>query len=154
MVLSAFLVEDRADIRDTLVEAMEEVAPLKFVGQADTEASAKQWLSANDGRWDLAIVDLFLGDGTGFGVLKECRDRSPRQKVVVLTSYAQERVLEHCRELGADAVFDKSQDVEKLVEFCRAHADNLHSMNETGLITGDTGGAALNAFPSNAVQGE
>lgn len=135
MVLSAFLVEDREDIRDTLIDAMEEIAPLKFVGVASSEADARQWLSANDNTWDLAIVDLFLGLGTGFGVLKEVQGRSPLQKVVVLTSYGQQRILDHCRELGADEIFDKSQDVEKLIAFCRLHAANLESMAELGLIT-------------------
>lgn len=135
MVLSTFLVEDREDIRDTLIDAMEEIAPLRFVGVASSEADAKEWLSANDGNWDLAIVDLFLGIGTGFGVLKKVQSRSARQKVVVLTSYGQQRVLDHCRQLGADAVFDKAQDVEKLVEFCKTHAANLSSMRATGLIT-------------------
>lgn len=135
MVLSTFLVEDREDIRDTLIDAMEEIAPLRFVGVAASEADARAWLSANDGNWDLAIVDLFLGIGTGFGVLKEVQGRSPRQKVVVLTSYGQQRVLDHCRQLGADEVFDKSQDVEKLVEFCKTHAANLGSMKTLGLIT-------------------
>jgi DNA-binding NarL/FixJ family response regulator len=139
MVISAFLVEDRPDIRDTLIDAMEEVAPLKFIGLADTEATACQWLAVNDGNWDLAIVDLFLGQGSGFGVLKDCQNRSPRQKVVVLTSYAQQNVLNRCRELGADAVFDKSQDVEKLVHFCREHAAHLNCMTNTGLITDNPG---------------
>lgn len=135
MVISAFLVEDRPDIRDTLVDAMEEIAPVKFVGMADTENSARRWLHSHDGNWDLAIVDLFLGEGSGFGVLKEVQSRAPRQKVVVLTSYAQENVLDRCRDLGADAVFDKSQDVEKLVNFCRNHAFNLNCMTPSGLIT-------------------
>jgi DNA-binding NarL/FixJ family response regulator len=135
MVLSTFLVEDSEDIRDTLIDAMEEIAPIRFVGAVGTEADAKQWLSINDNQWDLAIVDLFLGLGTGFGVLREVQSRSPRQKVVVLTSYGQQRVLDHCRQLGADEVFDKAQDVEKLVEFCKMHAANLGSMQTTGLIT-------------------
>jgi len=135
MVINAFLVEDRPDIRDTLVDAMEEIAPIKFIGLADTEVSARQWLSSHDGGWDIAIVDLFLGEGSGFGVLRECQSRAPRQKVVVLTSYAQDNVLNHCRDLGADAVFDKSQDVEKLVNFCRCHAIELGNMTSTGLIT-------------------
>lgn len=139
MVLSAFLVEDREDIRHTLIDAMEEIAPLKFVGVASTEADAREWLSTHDNTWNLAIVDLFLGLGTGFGVLKEVRLRSPRQKVVVLTSYGQQRVLDHCRQLGADEIFDKSQDVDKLVAFCKLHATNLESMEELGLITASSG---------------
>ena len=125
MVINAFLVEDKPDIRRTLVEAMEEIAPLRFVGHADSETSARQWLGSHNEDWDLAIVDLFLAEGSGFGVLKDCQQRTARQKVVVLTSHNQENLLLRCRELGADEVFDKSQDVEKLVKFCQQHADSL-----------------------------
>ncbi|WP_457282037.1 response regulator [Polaromonas sp. P5_D5] len=125
MVINAFLVEDKPDIRKTLVEAMEEIAPLRFVGHADSESSARQWLGSHHDDWDLAIVDLFLAEGSGFGVLKDCQHRSSRQKVVVLTSHNQENILHYCRELGADEVFDKSQDVEKLVLYCQAHAASL-----------------------------
>lgn len=135
MVMNAFLVEDQADIRDTLVGAMEELVPLIFVGVASSESAAKKWLSRNDGLWDLAIVDLFLGQGTGFGVLDTCRARSATQKVVVLTSYNGQNMLDLCKELGADEVFDKTQDIEKLVDFCRSHAANLESMSDYGLIT-------------------
>jgi DNA-binding NarL/FixJ family response regulator len=124
MVINAFLVEDKPDIRKTLVEAMEEIAPLRFVGHADSESGARLWLHDHED-WDLAIVDLFLAEGSGFGVLKDCQQRKPSQKVVVLTSYSQENILHRCRELGADEVFDKSQDVEKLVLFCQRHASSL-----------------------------
>lgn len=132
MLISAFLVEDKPAIRQTLVETMEEIAPLKVVGLADSEATATQWLHDHPGGWDLAIVDLFLAQGTGFGVLIACRTRKLAQKVVVLTSYSQRDLLRRCRELGADEVFDKSQDVEKLVDFCKAHAQNLASINSPG----------------------
>ena len=127
-MLTAFLVEDMPDIRDTLLEAMEEVVPLKFIGLAATEPAARQWLDENAGRWDLAIVDLFLGNENALSVLKDCQARSVNQKVVVLTGYPDHRLLRRCIELGADAVFDKSHDVEKLVEFCREHADHLDAM--------------------------
>ncbi|RYX91904.1 MAG: response regulator transcription factor [Comamonadaceae bacterium] len=125
MLINAFLVEDKADIRRALVDAIEEMAPLKFVGHAADELGAREWLSANDSNWDIAIVDLFLEAGTGFGVLRDCQARLPRQKVVVLTSYNQQNVLDRCRELGVDEIFDKSTDVEKLVTYCKAHAYEL-----------------------------
>ena len=124
-LINAFLVEDKVELRATLVETMEEIAPLKFVGLADSEDSAAQWLQTHAGEWDLAIIDLFLAQGTGFGVLKKCQLRRPQQKVVVLTGYCQSNLRKRCRELGADAVFDKSQDVERLVDFCRDHARAL-----------------------------
>ncbi len=122
MLINTFLVEDRADIRDTLIQAMEEIAPCRFVGHADSESTARQWLHTYRDDWQLAIVDLFLADGSGFGVLRDLQQRSQAQKVVVLTSYGHENILSKCLDLGADQVFDKTSDLEKLVAFCRAHA--------------------------------
>lgn len=125
MLLSTFLVEDKPEIRDTVVEAMEEVAPLKFVGHAASEAAARQWLRTFNDDWQLAIVDLFLSEGSGFGVLRDCQARKPNQKVVVLTSYCHQNITDRCMQLGADRVFDKSADLEELVAFCKTHANNL-----------------------------
>jgi len=126
MLISAFLVEDKADIRDTLVEGMQEIAPVRFVGHAASENAAKQWLNRCHGDWQLAIVDLFLTEGSGFGVLRDCQKRGPNQKVVVLTSYKHQNITDRCLQLGADKVFDKSAELDELVEFCKAHADNLN----------------------------
>lgn len=135
MLISTFLLEDQIDIRDALIHGMQQFAPVRFVGLADTEAAAKKWLSANDSKWELAIVDLCLTQGSGLNVLKDCQSRSARQKVVVFTSDTEEHLLRRCRELGADAVFDKAHDVEKLVNFCKRHAANLESLQEKDQIT-------------------
>jgi two-component system, OmpR family, response regulator len=67
---------------------------------------------------DLAVVDLFLKQGSGLGVLEACRIRSPRQRVVVLSNYATPDMRQRCTQLGADAVFDKSNEIDALVEYC------------------------------------
>ena len=73
---------------------------------------------AHDGDWKLAIVDLFLKEGSGLGVLKGCQNRNPDQKVVVLTNYATNDIRQRCAELGSDAVFDKSNELEELLDYC------------------------------------
>ncbi len=125
MLINTFLVEDRAEIRDTLIQAMQEIAPCRFVGHAESESTARQWLVTYADDWQLAIVDLFLADGSGFGVLRGLQQRRQEQKVVVLTSYSHENIRSKCLDLGADQVFDKTGDLEKLVEYCRAHAARL-----------------------------
>lgn len=130
MVINTFLVEDRDDIRDTLIQAMQEIAPCRFIGHADSESKASQWLRTYPDDWQLAIVDLFLADGSGFGVLRQCQQRRPWQKVVVLTGYSHENIVSKCLDLGADGVFDKSGELEDLVEYCRAHAASLNSEAE------------------------
>ena len=59
-----------------------------------------------------------MKQGSGLGVLQACRERNPGQKVVVLTNYATPDIRVRCQQLGVDAVFDKSNDIDALIEFC------------------------------------
>lgn len=118
MVLATYVVEDSATIRENLIATLEEIAPVKVVGFAATEKEASHWLSVHNGDWQLAIVDLFLKEGSGLGVLKGCQSRNPCQKVVVLTNYATKDIRRRCAELGSDAVFDKSNELDQLFDFC------------------------------------
>jgi DNA-binding NarL/FixJ family response regulator len=51
-------------------------------------------------------------------VLQACRGRRPTQKVVVLTNYATPDIRARCAELGVDAVFDKSNEIDTLIDYC------------------------------------
>ncbi|MDP2033310.1 MAG: response regulator [Polaromonas sp.] len=118
MALITYLVEDNKMILDNLIETLEEIASVKVVGHAATEAEATRWLLVHDGHWHLAVVDLFLQEGSGLGVLAGCRQREPYQKVVVLTNYATDDVRRRAMELGADAVFDKSNQLDEFFDYC------------------------------------
>lgn len=118
MSLITYIVEDSATIRENLISTLEEIAPVKVVGFAETESEANAWLSDHNGDWQLAIVDLFLKEGSGLGVLKGCQNRNANQKVVVLTNYATSDIRKRCAELGSDAVFDKSNELDELLDYC------------------------------------
>lgn len=116
--LRTYIVEDNATIRENLIGTLEELACIKAVGTAETESDGTDWLGRNQGQWDLAIVDLFLRQGSGLGVLQACRGRAGVQKVVVLSNYATADMRKRCEQLGADAVFDKSNEIDALVDYC------------------------------------
>lgn len=120
MELRTYFVEDNATIRENLIGTLEELASVLSLGWAESENAARQWLAANPHQWDLAIVDLFLKQGSGLGVLDACQKRSQNQRVVVLSNYATSDMRKRCLQLGADAVFDKSNEIDGLVEFCLA----------------------------------
>ncbi len=122
MKLRTYIVEDNATIRENLIGTLEELAEVEAVGVAETEDEGKEWLAANPEQWDLAIVDLFLRQGSGLGILAACRDRTARQKMVVLSNYATPEVRVRCAQLGVDAVFDKSNEIDALVEYCVEHS--------------------------------
>lgn len=120
MGLKTYIVEDNATIRDNLIATLEELVGIDAVGTAETENEAKQWMGQHVQAWDLAIVDLFLKQGSGLGVLEACRNRNPRQKVIVLSNYATADIRKRCAQLGVDAVFDKSNEIDALVDYCLA----------------------------------
>jgi len=116
--LKTYIVEDNLAIRENLIATLEELVDIDVVGTSDSENEAKAWLLANPEQWDLAILDLFLKQGSGLGVLGACRDKTPSQKIVVLSNYATSDIRKRCGHLGVDAVFDKSNEIDALVEFC------------------------------------
>jgi CheY-like chemotaxis protein len=112
-----FLVEDNQRFRDQLQDALG-AAGNQVVAMAGSSAEAVRWLDDHPREWDLAIVDIFLSAGHGFDVLRRCRTRLAHQRAVVLSNYTREPVREHARLAGADAVFDKSWELEGLLKYC------------------------------------
>lgn len=118
MTFKTYLVEDSPVIRDNLVGFLEDIANAEVVAHASTQDEAVAWLRSHRDQWDVAIVDLFLEQGNGLEVVVACRDRSANQKVVVLTNYATPAMRARAKALGADAFFDKSAEIDELVEYC------------------------------------
>ena len=120
--LTVYLVEDSPTIRQNLVATLEELAPVRVVGAVDSASDAVQALTAEPPPCDLAIVDLFLRQGSGLDVLQALQRRPDRPRRVVLTNFATPAMRAHCLALGADEVFDKSGEIEALVSYCESLA--------------------------------
>ena len=116
--LKTFIVEDSQVIRDDLIATLEELSPVEVVGTAEDESSAVHWLTRPSNRFDLVIVDIFLKGGSGLGVLRAASSLPQRRNVVVLSNYATKDIRRKCLELGADRVFDKSNEIEALIAYC------------------------------------
>jgi DNA-binding NarL/FixJ family response regulator len=117
--LKTFIVEDSPLIRANLVATLEELATVAVVGTAKDEATALEWLGNAEHAVDLAIIDIFLKAGSGLGVLRYASGLPRSAKLVVLTNYATVDMRRQCLALGADKVFDKSTELEALIQYCR-----------------------------------
>jgi DNA-binding NarL/FixJ family response regulator len=120
MAIAVFLVEDNLRIRDNLIPALADLGSASVMATAASEKEAIEWLAKHKGLWNLAVVDLFLSEGTGLGVVKWCNGRQPEQRVVVLSNHATDATRSACREAGADEVFDKSTELEEFFKYCLA----------------------------------
>lgn len=117
-IVKTFIVEDSPIIRESLVATLEEMVPLQVVGTAGDEASAKEWLRDAGNECDLLIIDIFLRAGSGLGVLQAAAASQRNCKRVVLSNYATPDMRRRSLLLGADQVFDKSREIDALIDYC------------------------------------
>ncbi len=132
--LKTYIVEDSPVIRESLIATLEELVPVKVIGTAEDENTAVQWLTAPQNHADLVIVDIFLKAGSGLGVLRSAHAMPARRNLVVLSNYATADMRRKCLALGADRVFDKSNEIDALITYCGRLAEGG---------TGDTDHASL-----------
>ncbi len=109
-MMNALVVEDSPQIAERLVELVSVPDRVEVVATAATEDEA---LAACD-RYaiGLAIVDLQLAQGTGFGVIRRLRAAAGASPacIVVLTNHAVPALKVAAFEAGADYFLDKSKD--------------------------------------------
>ena len=122
--LKTYIVEDSPVIRENLIATLEELVPVEVVGSAADESTAVRWLGQAEHPVDLVIVDIFLAGGSGLGVLRSGQALPRPLKMVVLSNYATQDMRRKCLALGADAVFDKSHEIEALIAYCGRLAAN------------------------------
>lgn len=108
-----FLVEDNPLIRQTMTEMLEDVAGARVVAWADSEQPAIEQMRREP--WDVALVDLFLKEGSGLGVARAFMQRAAHQRLYVVTNYATPDIRERCMRQRVDGVFDKSTELDRLL---------------------------------------
>lgn len=120
-VLRIVLVEDSALLCGMLRDMLEELDGVGVVAAAADEQDALAALERLHP--DLAIIDLELRAGSGLGVLQRLQaepERFGRPRAVVFSNYGHPPVRARCEQFGAERFFDKSFQLEELVEFVQA----------------------------------
>ena len=140
MQLAVFVVEDNAEIQENLVGALEELTCVRVVGGSATEDGALEWIARNSG-WDMLIVDLFLKGGSGMRLVQRVQRARDDQKIIVFSNYVNASVRKRCAQLGVDAVFDKSTEIDALVDYC-SHQCTLLGAPDAPSAAHPTGGSA------------
>lgn len=112
-VINILLVEDHKLIRVGIKSIFEESPDYCVVAEAETgkEAINKAQIHSPD----IILLDLGLPDMNGIKVLKEILEKSPKSKIVVLTSHNNEDEIVKCLTLGAFAYVIKDINTEILL---------------------------------------
>jgi DNA-binding NarL/FixJ family response regulator len=109
------LVDDHPLMRTALREVVESLGDNVMTVDAGTAAEAVAALEAHGG-FHAVLLDLKLGDGDGFGVLRELRSRWPGVPVMVVTGSTEGRDLIRAIDLGAMAYVSKRSGESEIVK--------------------------------------
>src|SRR5215207_2588333 len=101
------LVEDHASFRQALAFMFEREPEFVVAGQAGSLAEARAFLRKAADGVDVAVVDLALPDGDGFGLIEELSSR-PNMMTLVLSASLEPARFAHAVESGASGVLHKS----------------------------------------------
>lgn len=114
-----FLVDDHAMVREGL-RALLEGAGHVIVGEAEEPTEAIAAIVRTDP--DIVVLDLSLGERSGFEVLDEMSRRGLRAKGLVLSMSSQPRAVAQAMRLGARAYVLKGASSARLLEALQAVA--------------------------------
>lgn len=86
---------------------------------AMSAAEAMQCIEADDGAFDLVVLDQRLPDREGLSVLREAKGRYPSLRFMLVTGYATEEVVQEMMDAGAVKVLDKPYDIDQFADAVR-----------------------------------
>jgi DNA-binding NarL/FixJ family response regulator len=99
------IVDDHEVVREGIRRIFDEQQEAVAFGQAGTAAEALRL--ARDEDWDVAVLDLSLGDRSGLEVLKELKQIRPRLPVLILSMHSEEQYARRAFKGGAAGYITK-----------------------------------------------
>ena len=120
--IRVLVVDDHPMMLTGVRAAFEGVPGIEVAGEARTRAEARESLERES--YDVAIVDISLGDTSGLDLIAEIREHHPSCKVLVLSMHDEEIWAERALRSGALGYIDKSRPARDLVEALQKVVDD------------------------------
>ena len=111
--MKILIVDDHEIVRQGLRALLERRNGFQIVGEAGSVAEAVEEAAAANP--DVVIMDVRLGDGSGVEACREIRSRRPDTKILMLTSYSDDKALFDSIMAGAGGYLLKQVDAASLV---------------------------------------
>lgn len=131
-----YVAEDNDLYRDMLKSLFQRHSGWRVAGESDQGRQAVSDCTG-DG-FDLAVIDLFLPDLSGFGAIGLIKDKRPELPILAITAYEDDAHLYRAFEVGADGFVPKETDSDDLFMAVRSllHGYMYVSPRRTRTIVG------------------
>ncbi len=126
--MDVVIIEDSRLLREMLADVLSSVDYIAVVAEAEDQETGLRLIE--DHQPDVVIVDLELSAGSGIGVLSALNDARGRYgdpKAVVFTNHGSKVLRRRCEDLGIEGFFDKSYQLDDLIDYIQSERDaHLH----------------------------
>lgn len=112
MTIRILLVDDHAVVRSGLSKFLMVNKDLKLVGEASDGAEAVQMTSLH--KPDVVLMDLMMPGMDGIAATREIHQKYPRVKVIALTSFAEQNMVQGALQAGAIGYLQKNVTAKEL----------------------------------------
>jgi DNA-binding NarL/FixJ family response regulator len=112
--INVFLVDDHPIVRQGLYQLINQEPDLNVCGDADNIKKAVDDISKLNP--DIAIIDLSLGDESGFSLIKEIRKVCEDMPILVLSIHEESHYAERTINMGAQGYIMKNTASESIIE--------------------------------------
>ncbi len=112
--MTVFIVDDSEMIRERLVNLLSNIDGIEILGQAEDALDATDAIRKL--KPDVVISDIQIRGGSGIDVLKNIKRDKSASIVIMLANYPYPQYRKKCAKEGADLFFDKSTELENLIE--------------------------------------
>ncbi len=106
MTIKILLVDDHAVVRSGLSKFLLVNKDLKLVGEASDGAEAVQMTSLH--KPDIVLMDLMMPGTDGITATREIHQKYPSVKVIALTSFAEQNMIQGALQAGAVGYLQKN----------------------------------------------
>ena len=127
MTIHILLVDDHAVVRSGLSKFLLVNKDLKLVGEASDGAEAVQMVSLY--RPDVVLMDLMMPGVDGIAATREIHQKYPHIKVIVLTSFADQNMVQGAMQAGAIGYLQKNVTARELGNAIRSAFDGKMTLS-------------------------
>ena len=114
---TVLIVDDHPIVRDGLRELFSRQPDLRVVGEARTRQEALQACEKTEP--DVAVVDLSLGQETGFTLVSALRQKYPSMSILVLSMHDERIFAQRALQAGANGYVGKHEDADVILQAVR-----------------------------------
>jgi DNA-binding NarL/FixJ family response regulator len=115
--IQVYLVDDHQFVRESLAYLLSQEPDLVVCGESGTASRAEREIL--DNRPDLAVVDISLGDSSGFDLIKILHREIPQLRIIVLSMHDEKLYAERCIRAGAHGYLMKRESSKRIVSAVR-----------------------------------